>query len=214
MPNSMRTYVAQQIERLIDNRRAKITPALLRDVLTQILEPVLQVAETRGSVANSEKVDGSIPTTVPGAGNVQLPPPDSPQPETGGNYNSYVQVPMGAGVTSAGIIHNATYGGMEILIDGIYVLNHAWVGASASASNDVVAFTVAVLRDGMWYFEQSTIGTRLVTAGEPVNLSGGGYLDPLLAGDIVVVWVAAEKGGTINVGDAAVGINLQQPLYN
>ena len=102
MPNSMRTHVHAEIARLLDNNTKSITPALLRDVLMQVMEPVLLRAENRASIINAAKLDGTIPVSVSGATLDTLPPPDTPQPETGGNYNGYTHsATQGRGAVSS-----------------------------------------------------------------------------------------------------------------
>ena len=50
---------------------------------------------------------------------------------------------------------------------------------------------------------------RASNGQDRTNISGGGFLNGLLAGDKLSVWVASEKNADIVIYDANLGLNLR-----
>ena len=50
---------------------------------------------------------------------------------------------------------------------------------------------------------------RASNGQDRTNISGGGFLNDLVAGDKLSVWVASEKNADIVIYDANLGLNLR-----
>lgn len=173
------------------------------------LNEQIAVAQTRAAIGNTQKANGTISIIyTDGTGEELLPPPDSPQPLTGGIYNGYEKV-TGLSQISAG--GRLTVVGDEVVVGaggaGEYSTPFAWGNVAHSTNASVTGFILAIERGGQYLFSQRVTGDRASAQGLKTNLSGGGFLD-LEEGDKVSVWIASNNDGTISVHDFNLGLTM------
>ena len=80
---------------------------------------------------------------------------------------------------------------------------------SCTANGNNIGFIFGIERAGQYIFSQRPTGMRASNGQDRTNISGGGFLNDMLAGDKLSVWVASEKDATITVYDANLGLNLR-----
>lgn len=217
----MSTATDTIIARIIDNNLKKNTPKVVRDVLTDLVAEMLPLLDenvkakyTRGAIQNTFKTMGSRLALISQVSD--LLPPDSPQPETGGNYNGFVRITGLSLDDVRGLLEPNVAGDSVKVIEGgagDYEIAHAWVNVASSVNNTNMAFTVAILRSGFLNFASRAVGTRIPNQTTVTNMGGGGFLTDMVAGDEVQVWVAADRACTLDVRDLNVGINMQLTEY-
>lgn len=147
------------------------------------------------AVGNTVSDNSGIPSTLPpdpdsriisidfaGSGDELLTPPPTPQPVTGGEYNSYLKIPLELIVKSGNITETGD-GGILIQKAGTYTTPNAWLIMSSSANANNVGFIFGLERDGLIYFTQRVTGGRMANANDLTNVSGGGISQDLKVGD-------------------------------
>ena len=174
------------------------------------LSDMLKILNTKAAMGNTVKTDGAITMTIVGAGMSTLTPPDSPQPLTGGSYNGYVPITGFNLIDEKG---GLTVVNSEFIIgeNGDYGSSQAWMDASSSSNNNNIGLIFSIERGTNLIFSQRPTGTRAFNGSDRTNISGGGFLDGLLAGDKVGVWVALESSADLVIYDANLGIRLEAP---
>ena len=173
---------------------------------------MLKLLNTRAAMGNTVKVDGVITKSMTGTGNATLTPPDSPQPLTGGNYAGYVPITELTLIAEGGEL---TVVNGEFVVgtdgDGDYGSAQAWMDASSSLNNNNIGLIFSIERGTNLIFSQRPTGTRAFNGSDRTNISGGGFLDGLLAGDKIGLWVAMESNATLEIYDANLGIAMVCP---
>ena len=177
------------------------------DIITMLL--------TRASLGNTVATDGVIgPVALTGTGDEQLPPPNTPQPPTGGNYNGYVPIAAFSVITESGQTTVVDY---EFVIGvngaGDYRTPHAWLDIATSTNANVIGFVFGILKasDGLLYFSQRVTGERGAAQDLPSNISGGGFIENLEPGDRISVWAACSVSANLTIYDANLGIEMACP---
>ncbi len=176
---------------------------------------LLKMLNTRAQLGNTVAADGIIgPIALVGTGDESLPPPVTPQPPTGGNYNGYVKLAGLSQISAAGEL-SITAG--EIIIGsggaGDYRTPHAWIDAAISTNNNVLGFVFGIEKaaTGLVSFSQRPTGERMAAQDQQTNISGGGFIASLEAGDKISVWVAASLNGNLFIYDANLGLEMAVP---
>lgn len=173
---------------------------------------LLKLINTRAAMGITVKTDGNLPMSLIGTGVTELTPPDSPQPLTGGDYNGYVKIVGFNPIAERGEL---TVLNSEIIVgadgDGDYQSNHAWVDVSSTEVRNNIGFIFSIERAGELLFSQRPTGTRAFNGADRTNISGGGFLDGLLAGDKISVWVAVAITSEIVIFDTNLGIEMSAP---
>ena len=163
-------------------------------------------------MGNTVKVDGVISKSLIGTGSATLTPPDSPQPLTGGDYAGYVPITEFSVISESGELSVVS---SEFVVGadgaGDYGSTQAWIDASSSLNNNQVGFIFSIERGGQLLFSQRPTGTRAFNGSDRTNISGGGFLDGLVPGDMISVWVAFENNATLEIYDANLGLAMTCP---
>lgn len=173
---------------------------------------------TLGGVVDAFVVYGNLTLTqaitndyaVTGTGNVELPPPATPQPATGGAYNGYVRV----GNFDVGVFKKMTLSADGFVMDvpGRYKVSPAWGSLHHTANSSVVAFVFGVksAADGLIRFSQRPTPARLPNVTDPGNVSGGGVVD-CAVGDELSLWLASNNTGTVTLENANILVEMLDP---
>lgn len=153
--------------------------------------------EVFGTLAITQQPSNSV--TLVGTGASALNPPETPQPTIGGSYAGYQKLPgfqleraSGFGLSDSGLVAS---------VAGTYIVSVGWGTFEHSQNSSTVAFVLAIERAGTLTFSQRPTGHRVANLGDPSNISGGGTLE-LEAGDVISVWLASDKSGTVTVPNA------------
>ena len=173
---------------------------------------LLKLLNTRAAMGNTVKADGVISKALTGTGMSTLTPPDSPQPLTGGNYAGYVPITEFTSIAESGelaVVNSEFVVGANG--DGDYGSTQAWIDASSSLNNNNIGLIFSIERGTSLIFSQRPTGTRAFNGSDRTNISGGGFLDGLEAGDKIGVWVAMESTATLEIYDANLGIAMVCP---
>jgi hypothetical protein len=172
-----------------------------------------EIANTYASVGYTQKQPNgtNVPLVVNGligTGNEDLTPPDNPQPLTGGDYKGFIKISQFEEIDANGSL---TISNGEIIIAdaGKYYVSHAWLDISCTANSNNIGFIFGIERSGQYVFSQRPTGMRASNGQDRTNISGGGFLNDMLAGDKLSVWVASEKNADITIYDANLGLNLR-----
>jgi len=202
------------ISTLVPSPAGEITHDAVREKVNETIEatnPIVITMQTRASFGNTVAATGILQTTLTGTGDVLLPPPATPQPETGGSYNGYLRVD---GLVEISAMGELTVSNAALVIgangDGDYRAPHAWVGMSASTTATTVGFIFGIVKasDGLIHFSQRVTGGRMAAQDSLTNVSGGGFVFGLEAGDTLSMWVAADKNATITIYDMNIGLEM------
>tara|TARA_R110002020_G_scaffold285396_2_gene500923 strand:+ start:1064 stop:1750 length:687 start_codon:yes stop_codon:yes gene_type:complete len=171
---------------------------------------LIKLFNTRAAMGNTVKTDGIISKPMTGVGSPTLTPPDNPQPLTGGDYAGYVPITEFAIISEGGDLYVVD---SQILVgaDGDYGSSHAWVDSSSSLNNNQLSYIFCIERSGQLIFSERPTGTRAFNGADRTNIGGGGFLDGLVAGDKISVWVAVESSATIEIYDANLGLEMKCP---
>ena len=174
---------------------------------------LIKLFNTRAAMGISVKTDGTLTISLTGTGNGEaLTPPDSPQPLTGGDYKGYVKIVDFNTITEGGEL---TVANSEIIVGadgaGDYRSSHAWVDAASMRERNNIGFIFSIERGNELLFSQRPTGTRAFNGADRTNISGGGFLDGLLAGDKISVWVAVALDADIVIYDTNLGIEMSTP---
>ena len=143
-----------------------------------------------------------------GTGTVDLAPPTSPQPTTGGDYNGYVKITGFVAIEESGTLSVAN-GDVVIGTSGDYFTSNAWIDVSCSVNTTTLGFLFSIERNGEYIFTTRPVGSRGFNGDNRTNISGGGLLSNLQAGDKIGVWVASENASDITVYDCNISINTR-----
>jgi hypothetical protein len=172
-----------------------------------------EIANTYASVGYTQKQPNgtNVPLVVNGlvgTGNEDLTPPDNPQPLTGGDYKGFIKISQFEEIDANGSL---TISNGEVIIadSGKYYVSHAWLDISCTANSNNIGFIFGIERAGQYIFSQRPTGMRASNGQDRTNISGGGFLNDMLAGDKLSVWVASEKNANITIYDANLGLNLR-----
>ena len=175
------------------------------------ISAIITAMKTRASFGNTVAATGVIQAALTGTGDVLLPPPPTPQPETGGNYNGYIRVDGLVEISAMGEL-SVTNGALVIGAngDGDYRAPHAWVGMSSSTTATTVGFIFGIVKlsDGLIHFSQRVTGGRMAAQDSLTNVSGGGFVFGLETGDTLSMWVAADKTATVTIYDMNIGLEM------
>ena len=168
---------------------------------------------TYASVGYTQKQSNgtNIPLTISGitgTGNEDLTPPDNPQPLTGGDYKGFIKIAQFEEIEVGGSL-TVSNGEIVIADSGKYYVSHAWLDISCTANGNNIGFIFGIEREGQYIFSQRPTGMRASNGQDRTNISGGGFLNDLVAGDKLSVWVASEKNADIVIYDANLGLNLR-----
>lgn len=168
---------------------------------------IIEVMKTTAAYGNTVKLFGPLaPISLVGTGDATLPPPDSPQPLTGGVYNGYKKVVGLNTIKEGGYI---TVASSEFIIgvggSGKYSAPIAWIDVSSSLKDTIIGFVFAWEREGLLYFSQRPVGHRTKESNSTTNIGGGGFIS-LLEGDKVSLWVAADTSSTSTINDMNIGL--------
>jgi hypothetical protein len=176
---------------------------------------MLTMLNTRASLGNAVKTSGTAtPISLVGTADVSLPPPSNPQPLTGGVYNGYKRIDGLGLLSQRGSISVV---GSEFVIGaggaGDYRTPHAWIGSAVSVDSTVTGFVFATEKasDGLLYFSQRVVAAESVKNGRRNNISGGGFIESLTAGDKISVWAASSASCDLTVFDANLGLEMALP---
>jgi len=176
---------------------------------------LITMLNTRASLGNTVSVNGTIgPIALVGTADEDLPPPSTPQPPTGGAYNGYVELTGLSAITQAGEVSIV---GHEMIIgsggDGDYRTPHAWLDISTDTNNNVIGFVFGIEKfgTGLVIFSQRVTGERASAQDQATNISGGGFIPGLEAGDKLSVWAAASLSTNLTIYDANLGLEMSVP---
>jgi len=172
-----------------------------------------ELLNTYASVGYTQKQTNgtNVPLTIngiTGTGNEDLTPPDNPQPLTGGDYKGFIKITQFEEIEVGGSLTVAN-GEIVIADSGKYYVSHAWLDISCTANGNNIGFIFGIERAGQYVFSQRPTGMRASNGQDRTNISGGGFLNDLVAGDKLSVWVASEKDANIIIYDANLGLNLR-----
>jgi len=173
---------------------------------------LIKLFNTRAAMGNTVKTDGVKSKAMIGTGSSTLTPPDSPQPLTGGDYAGYVPITEFSTISESGelsVVNSQFIVGPNGA--GDYGSTQAWIDTSSSLNNNQIGLIFSIERDGQLIFSNRPTGTRAFNGADRTNISGGGFLDGLLAGDVVSVWVAFQSTATLNIYDANLGLAMTCP---
>lgn len=188
----------------------------LRDILTAILSgsagsfsEIIEAMKSTASIGNTVKTDGALATmSMIGTSDATLPPPDNPQPTTGGSYNGYQKVTGLSTIKEGGYL---TVVGDEFVVGaggaGDYSAPIAWIDVVSSLKDTTIGFVFAVETAGQLYFSQRPVGNKTKQADSQTNLGGGGFLT-LADGDKLSLWVAADTDSDITITDMNIGLKM------
>jgi len=172
---------------------------------------IITTMNTRAAMGNTVSDTGVLQAVLTGTGDAFLPPPSTPQPETGGSYNGYVRVGGLVQIAASGEL-SVSSGALVIGSGGAgnYRAPHAWVGMSSSATATTVGFVFGIVKasDGLIHFSQRVTGGRMSAQDDLTNVSGGGFVDSLEPGDTLSMWVAADKTATVTIYDMNIGLEM------
>ena len=176
---------------------------------------MLTMLNTRAELGNAVKTSGTTtPISLVGTADVSLPPPSNPQPLTGGVYNGYKRIEELGLLSQRGSISVV---GSEFVIGadgaGDYRTPHAWLGIAVSVDSTVIGFIFATEKasDGLLYFSQRVTADKSVKKGKRKNISGGGFIESLAAGDKLSVWAASSTSCDLTIFDANLGLEMALP---
>ena len=180
------------------------------DVMTkadfeQITKNYVSFGYTQATATNKE------PLIVPianGTGTSDLFPPSSPQPVTGGDYNGYIKINGFVSIEESGTL-SVSNGDVVIGMSGDYFTSNAWIDVSCSVNTTTLGFLFSIERNDEYIFSGRPVGSRGFNGDNRTNISGGGLLSNLQAGDKVGVWVASENASNITVYDCNIAINTR-----
>lgn len=143
--------------------------------------------------------------SVTATANDETTPPPLPVAAGPGPFNGYVKV----GGYALERAKEITFSDNALTLpnDGVYAVNIGWATFRHSQNSSIVSFLLAVEREGVLTFSQRPTGSRVPNVGDPANIGGGGTLDAQ-AGDIVSVWLASSKTGTVTVPNSNVTIQM------
>jgi|TARA_R110002050_G_scaffold4494_5_gene21808 hypothetical protein len=189
-----------------DTLEPLLNGAVMIDELTELLNTYASVGYTQKQ-SNGTNVPLVISGLI-GTGNEDLTPPDNPQPLTGGDYKGFVKISQFEEIDINGSL-TIVNGEIVIADSGKYYVSHAWLDVSCTANGNNIGFIFGIERAGQYIFSQRPTGMRASNGQDRTNISGGGFLNDMLAGDKLSVWVASEKDATITVYDANLGLNLR-----
>lgn len=172
---------------------------------------IITTMQTRAAFGNTVDDTGVIQIALTGTGNSLLPPPATPQPETGGSYNGYERIVGLVQITASGEL--SVSGGALVVGtngDGDYRTPHAWVDMSANQTATTVGFIFGIVKasDGLVHFSRRVTGSRMSAQDDRTNTSGGGFVIGLEAGDTLSMWVASDKTATITLYDLNIGLEM------
>jgi len=177
---------------------------------------LITMLNTRASLGNTVATDGVIgPIVLVGTGDEALPPATTPQPPTGGAYNGYVELTGLSAITQSGelsiVAHEFIVGSAG---DGDYRTPHAWLDVSTDTNNNVVGFVFGIEKagTGLVSFSQRVTGERSSAQNQSTNISGGGFVPSLEAGDKLSVWAAASLSCNLTIYDANLGLEMAVPV--
>ena len=143
-----------------------------------------------------------------GTGTVDLSPPTSPQPITGGDYNGYVKITGFVAIEESGTL-SVAIGDVVVGTACDYFTSNAWIDVSCSVNTTTLGFLFSIERNGEYTFTTRPVGSRGFNGDNRTNISGGGLLSNLQAGDKIGVWVASENASDITVYDCNISINTR-----
>lgn len=177
-----------------------------------VASAIITTLQTRAAFGNTVTGGGSvISVSLTGTGDSLLPPPATPQPETGGNYNGYKKVIGLVQIAASGEL-SVSDGALVIGTNGngSYRTPHAWVDMSANQTATTVGFIFGIVKasDGLVHYSQRVTGSRMSAQDDRTNVSGGGFIDVLEAGDTLSMWVAADNTATIKIYDMNIGLEM------
>ena len=179
---------------------------------------ILSIANNRVAMGNTVTDGTGIPNpsrliTVNMTGNGSdelLTPPVSPQPVTGGNYNSFQPIAFSE-IESSGAI--SVIDGAIVIGEGgagRYRTSHAWLDMASDRRANNVGFTFCTERNGELYFSSRVAGGRLSDQDDRTNISGGGFVD-FEVGDKLSIWGCSELEAVITIYDANIGMEMVAP---
>jgi len=172
---------------------------------------IINTMQTRASFGNTVSDTGVVQAVLTGTGDALLPPPTTPQPETGGSYNGYIRVD---GLVEISAMGELSVSNAALIVgangDGDYRAPHAWVDMSANTTATTVGFIFGIVKlsDGLVHFSQRVTGARMAAQDDLTNVSGGGFVFGLEAGDTLSMWVAADKTATVTIYDMNIGLEM------
>ena len=194
--------VSELLQVMLDNSAMSDEVASLNDILL--------IANTFVAMGNTVSVDGLITKALTGTGDITLTPPVSPQPVSGGDYAGYVKLDELNLIEQKGLL-TVVNGQIEVGLSGDYKSNQAWLDVSGTGNSNNLGFIFGIERSGVLIFSNRPTGSRQSNGQDRTNISGGGFLNGLVAGDKLSVWVASEKSITLTIYDANLGIDLRAP---
>lgn len=175
------------------------------------LAAIITTMKTRAAFGNTVVADGTIPIVLTGTGDALLPPPTTPQPETGGSYNGYEKVTGLIEIEASGEL-SVSGGALVVGTNGAgdYRAPHAWVDMSSNTTATTVGFIFGIVKasDGLIHFSQRVTGSRMAAQDDLTNVSGGGFVPSLVSGDELSMWVAADKNATVTIYDMNIGLEM------
>jgi len=173
------------------------------------------MAQARASLGNTVATDGvKAGIALVGTGDEELPPPTVPQPPTGGAYNGYVHLDVLTMITQSGEVSVV---GDSFIIGangaGDYRTPHAWLDIAISTNGTVVGFVFGIEKfgTGLVSFSQRVTGERGAAQNLPSNISGGGFVEGLEAGDKLSMWAAASITTNLTIYDGNIGLEMACP---
>lgn len=177
--------------------------------LSSVQANIVNVMKTTAALGNTVKTYGALTSmSLVGTGDSTLPPPDNPQPLTGGDYNGYQKV-TGLNVIKEG--GYLTVSNNEFIVgaggSGEYSAPIAWVDVIANLKDTTVGFVFARETDSMLYFSQRPVGNKTKTANSQTNLAGGGFIS-LTEGDKLSLWVACDTNCDLTITDMNIGLKM------
>ena len=180
------------------------------DVMTRAeFEQITQTYVAWGyTQAEAPNNDPLVIPIVTGTGTVDLFPPSNPQPLTGGDYNGYIKIDGFTAIEESGTL-SVVNGEVVIGTAGNYFTSNAWIDVSCSVNTTTLGFLFSIERNGEYLFSGRPVGSRGFNGDNRTNISGGGLLSNLQAGDKIGVWVASENASDITIYDCNIAINTR-----
>ena len=178
---------------------------MTRAAFEEITQTYASFGYTQATATNEEPL--IVPISV-GTGTKSLTPPTSPQPLTGGDYRGYIKINGFVGIEESGSL-SVSNGEVIIGVSGDYFTSNAWIDISSSVNTTTLGFLFSIERNGEYSFSGRPVGSRGFNGDNRTNVSGGGLLSGLQAGDKIGVWVASENISDVTIYDCNIAIDTR-----
>lgn len=187
-----------------ENTSGDITATVLANLLSTLLDGlyvVTPVTPAYGAMHITQDETNTITITTATTDDTMLPITQG---------TTYLHVTGFSAGVEENVTYNATYGGLQVGIAGDYRAD-GWLSVRHSVNGATVAVVFGIIRGGVYVgLSARPTPTKMPNGGDLGLISGGGSLNGLQSGDILVPLIASDTLGTVTVNNATLLVQLMK----